>query len=90
MSKKSNTVMFILAATVLNVVLTIVLFLGLMVLYSAVIRKFIPDTVGWSVMVSFILSLAGSFLVYRLLLKLLAKKIDFDKYFDPLFVPKRR
>jgi hypothetical protein len=47
----------------------------------------IPEQSGaWIFAFIFIASIVVSFIAYRLLLKYLLKKIDVDKYFDPIFV----
>jgi hypothetical protein len=89
MSKKSNTVIFLLAATVVNIIVTIVLFLGILVLYASAFANLLPkEAVSWVLLFDFVVSIVGSFFIYRLVVKLISKKWDFDKYFDPLFAPK--
>jgi hypothetical protein len=43
----------------------------------------------WGFTFIFIVSMVISFVVYRLIFKYLLKKVDVEKYFDPLFVKKR-
>ena len=89
MSKKSNTVIFLLVATVVNIVVTIVLFLALLVIYAKFFANLLPkDAASWILLLDFVVSIVGSFLVYRIAVKMIAKRWDFDKYFDPLFAPK--
>jgi hypothetical protein len=89
MSKKSNTVIFLLAATVVNIIITVVIFLGLLVLYATVFANMLPkEAASWVLLLDFVISIVGSFFIYRLAVKLISKRWDFDKYFDPLFAPK--
>jgi hypothetical protein len=90
MSKKSNTWLFILGATVFNILITIVSFLVLLVIYARFIIKYLPEeSAAWGFPVIFILAIALSFVLYRIILKYLLKKIEVDKYFDPIFGRRR-
>ncbi|MDR2597937.1 MAG: leader peptide processing enzyme [Treponema sp.] len=86
MNKRINTLLFVLGATVFNIIITIISFIGLTILY---IKLIIPLTSEasqpWGFVIVFMASLAVSFVVYRFLFKFLLKKIDVEKYFDPLF-----
>ncbi|MDR1972676.1 MAG: leader peptide processing enzyme [Treponema sp.] len=89
MNKRTNTLLFILGATVFNVLLYIISFLLLLLMYSRIIA-FIPESAQqWGLIVILILPIAISFVVYRLLLKVVLKKFDVDKYFAPLFGARR-
>ncbi|MEA1911041.1 MAG: leader peptide processing enzyme [Spirochaetota bacterium] len=86
MNKKINTVLFILGASILNVILMILF----MTLGLALISLIIPDNISPTLasalfIMVFLLSVGGSFLAYHKGIKLLAKKIDMDKYFHPIF-----
>ena len=91
MNKKTNTVLFILVGTVCNVFVTLVCFFGILVLYSSFLHptffkaRFSETSVTWALPVIFICSIFVSFMVYRLAIKLLLKKIDMDKHFIPIF-----
>jgi hypothetical protein len=89
-SKKSNTLLFILGATVFNVLTTIVFLLILLALYLRLIAPLLPpETAGWGFPVIFIASFVLSFLLYRLILKQVMKKVAMEKYFDPIFGGRR-
>jgi len=87
MNKKVNTILFVLGATLFNVLTTLIC-LGLLIfIYIKFIYNLIPEQyAAWGFSIIFIASLAVSFIVYRNLLKYLMKKIDVEKYFDPIFV----
>ena len=86
MSKKTNTLLFLLAGTVFNVLITILFFLVLMAIYIRFIYPMLPeDSAAWALPVIFVLSIAASFFVYRQAVKIVSKKIDMEKNFDPIF-----
>ena len=87
MNKKVNTLLFILGATVFNVLLAVSLIILLFILLLFIVNRFFPS-IGqdWIFPLSFLAGIVISFIVYRLVLKLLAKKIDLEKYLDPIFV----
>ncbi|MDR1446321.1 MAG: leader peptide processing enzyme [Treponema sp.] len=91
MNKKANTLLFILGATVVNIVVTIISFILLFVLYAKYLVPHLPESAAaWGFPVIFIISIALSFLLYRAILKMLLKKVDPEKYFDPLFGRRRK
>jgi hypothetical protein len=86
MSKKTNTLLFILIATVSNVLLTLVSFLLLYLPYALWIApRLPPSSVIWVLAALFLIALVISFIAYQALLKLFMKKVDVRKHFD-LFV----
>ena len=92
MSKKSNTLLFILGGTVFNILVTVLSFLLFWVLCSIfIIPRLPPDSTAWTWVITavFIAAIVVSFLIYRLTIKILMKKIDFEKYFDPIVGPRR-
>lgn len=94
MSKKTNTLLFILGATAFNILTTIIAFILLFALYVNFIMPLLSgygeSAAAWGLPVIFILSIVLSFLLYRVVLKLIMKKYDLDKYFDPIFGRRRK
>ena len=91
MSKKTNTLWFILGATVFNVLSTLIIFFGLFLVFARFIVPYLPEqSVTWGFTIIFVGSIVLTFLLYRFILKILMKKIDFEKYFDPIFGRKRK
>ena len=91
MNKKVNTVLFILGATVFNILVTIIAFLALFAIYANFLMPLLSEEgSAWGFPVIFLLSIIAAFFLYRFTLKLLMKKIDVDKYFDPIFVFNKR
>ena len=86
MSKKTNTLLFLLGGTVFNVLITILFFIIFMAIYIRFIYPMLPeDSAAWALPVVFVVSIAASFFVYRQAVKLVSKKIDMEKNFDPIF-----
>jgi phosphoglycerol transferase MdoB-like AlkP superfamily enzyme len=85
MNKKVNTILFILGATVFNIMITVLSFFILLVFYAKFLTKILPqEAQAWSFPLIFITSLVISFFVYKLVLGYLIKKINVEKYFDPI------
>ncbi|MDR3139608.1 MAG: leader peptide processing enzyme [Treponema sp.] len=90
MSKKTNTLWFILGATVFNILVTIISFVVLFILFVRILAPVLPESaVAWSFPVIFISAIALSFIIYRIVLKQLLKRINVEKHFDPIFGPRR-
>jgi peptidoglycan/LPS O-acetylase OafA/YrhL len=89
MNKKLNTVLFILAATLFNVLVAVISFFLLCFLYIKFLFNLIPEQSGsWAFALIFMAAIVISFFAYRYLLKYLLKKVDVERYFDPIFVRK--
>jgi len=88
-NKKVNTVLFILGATVINI-LTLFFFLILgLFLMGVLLPESSRESAGqFFFILVFLISIGGSFFIYNRLIKLLSKKIDMDKYFHPVFRPR--
>jgi len=87
MNKKVNTILFILAGTLVNVIVAVACFVLLFLLFVNFMVDSIPeDARMWVLVFFFIASIAVSFFVYRGLINFLIKKVDVEKYFDPLFI----
>ena len=91
MNKKLNTILFILGATAFNILVTVLFFLLLLVGYAKFLLHLLPEGAQtWSFPLIFIAALAIAFLVYRYAIRFLMNKVDMEKYFDPLFVSRKR
>jgi hypothetical protein len=90
MNKKVNTVLFLLGATVFNLLIMFLLIVLFLVLISAVFRDSLnPNVLSILMIVVFVGSIAASFFVYGRVVKWLSRKIDMEKYFLPLFRRKK-
>jgi hypothetical protein len=89
MNKKINSILFVLGATMFNVLVSVLSFLLMLIIYVKFIMHLLPQKAqAWSFSLIFIASLAIAFLVYRSVLRFLIKKIEIEKYFDPIFARK--
>ncbi|MDR2634305.1 MAG: leader peptide processing enzyme [Treponema sp.] len=84
MSKKTNTLLFILGATVFNILIMILCFIVLLFIYARVLVPVLPESVqAWGLPLIFIVSVALSFWLYRIILKQLLQRVTMGKYFGP-------
>jgi len=85
MNKKLNTLLFILGATLFNILVVIATALLFVVIFVRFFLSHVPDTaVNWAFSLIFIAAIVVSFIVYRVVLNKLTKKINFEDYFDPI------
>ncbi len=86
MNKKVNTIVFMLAATVLNVVMMVVIFLGLMLLYAWLVPGGFATQLGQVIgIVLFLAAIGLTYFLYHKLIKVISNKWNLDEYFDPIF-----
>ena len=86
MSKKTNTLLFILGGTVFNILITVLFFIVFLAIYGRFLFPLLPESAAaWALPVVFVASIAASFFVYRQAVKMVTKKIDMEKHFDPIF-----
>ena len=93
MNKKMNTLYFILAATVLNLLILILLAVILGVSVGAIYQKFNVDSEGLSLVAVIVIlfgSIGGTFFLYSKIVKWTMKKWNLENYIEPIFRPKRR
>jgi len=85
MNKGTKLGLFVLGATVFNLLVTAVLFVALISLYSFTIGKLLPpESVLWAIVVSFLVSMVGGILVYKKALGWARTKYGLD---DKLGIP---
>ncbi|MDR0410889.1 MAG: leader peptide processing enzyme [Treponema sp.] len=91
MNKKINTLLFILGATIVNIIIFGVVFFVLLILYGRLLAPSVGEGVNqWATALIFVATIALSFIIYNRFIKVFTNKIDMDKYFDPLVKPRRR
>jgi hypothetical protein len=91
MNKKVNTLLFVIGASVLNIVLIIIFFILLLALIGALLPETTaPATAQLLMLGAFVLSIALSYGIYGLLIKYISKRIEMEKYFHPIFGKKKR
>ncbi|MCX7786391.1 MAG: hypothetical protein N2442_01685 [Spirochaetes bacterium] len=85
MNKKLNTVLFVIGATLVNMVM-ILLFLAGFLLYGAFLAPRLPPEVNSiALLLLFIGSIIGTYFLYHRIMRFLSNKVNWDKYFSPLF-----
>ena len=93
MNKKLNTFIFMVAATLLNLVILIAFIIGLTLLVGLVQRLIggMPQALAW-VSVVFVLlgSIGGTFFVYSKLIKWAVDKWGLEDKIEPIFRPRKR
>jgi hypothetical protein len=87
MNKKINTLLFVLGATAVNILITILVFV---LLFVVCVRLLPPDVLAGALPFVFIAALAAAFFIYNRILKIVTNKVDMEKYFDPIFKSRRR
>ncbi|MDR0409634.1 MAG: hypothetical protein LBH18_04470 [Spirochaetaceae bacterium] len=91
MTKRGNTILFIVAATGFNIVLTGLIFVFMFALFFVFIKPFISDNyIIFGLPVVFMISILISFILYRAILKRFLANVDMDKYFDTAFTFKKK
>jgi drug/metabolite transporter (DMT)-like permease len=89
MNKKLNTALFMIGATIFNLVLLFAIIILALLGITALFRDRLgPGTMSILLIVVFLAAMVGSFLIYNRIVKLISRRIDMEKYFLPLF--KRR
>jgi len=84
-NKKLNTLVFFVVATAINIVLVMVGALLLLIPYALWVAPVAAPPVNLIALVVIVLgSMAASFPVYRKLVEWFQKKVDIEKYFDPI------
>ena len=91
MSKKTNSVVFMLLATVVNLVLLLALFIIGFVVICILGATFPGLHAAHPVLILLVFAVAifGSFFIYSRLVKWVSAKYDLESKLDPIFTPKR-
>lgn len=91
MNRRLNSVLFILAATVVNIVAMVVIFGVLMVLFARFAAPNLSPQVNQILLlVIFVGSVVLTYVLYHRLMKWLAAKYPLEKYFGPVFGKEKR
>ena len=90
MNKKINTLLFLIAGTIVNIVVMLLLLVGFLFLIG---KLFTPETNGSVVtgvtLTAVMLSVVGSYFIYSKLVKIVNKKWNLEQWIEPLFRKKR-
>ena len=77
MNKKRWTLLFILAGTLINILLMVTCFILFLVIYSRFLHLIMPESgLAWVLAILFLAALAVSFFIYRFLVKFILKKTN--------------
>ncbi len=91
MNKKLNTLLFILGATVVNILIMVVIFFAAFLLLTVALPRDVnPAMVQILMMLVFFGAIIGTFFIYHRLIKFISAKIDMEKYFHPIISRKKR
>jgi hypothetical protein len=86
MSKKTNTLLFILGATAFNILVTAGCFMALLLLYTYIVApRLSREGQAWGFPLIFIAAVILSFFIYRKTLKFFMKKIQVAQHFEAPF-----
>lgn len=86
MNKKANTILFVIGATVANLVLMALIFTVLLVGVSVALQSVLTPQIGTVVLgLVFVLTILITYFIYHKSVKKLSEKYDFEKYFEPIF-----
>ncbi len=89
MNKKVNTALFIIGATVVNLIMMMIfIFVGLFLISLIPMENANQGVTTVAVILVFFGAIVGSFFVYHKLIKFISTKIDMEKYFHPIFKKK--
>ena len=90
MNKRVNTLLFLVAASLYNIIIMVLIIVILLFLVSRFLPQHTSAAAASSIfIVVFVLGIAGSFFIYHRTVRYLSRKIDMDKYFHPLFRKKK-
>jgi hypothetical protein len=92
MNKKLNTTLFFIVASLAHLLIVGVIATALFVVWVLAFLRWVPGpTTLLALVVILVAALVGSFPIYRRLVQWFQKKVDMDKYFDPIVkLPTRR
>lgn len=91
MNKKANTILFMVGATVFNVVVMIAIFVVMFLLYGRFFAAVISPQIGQIIIiVLFIGSIALTYFIYHRVIKWISNKWDLDEHFDPIFSRRKK
>jgi len=85
MNKKLNTALFFVGATIVNLLIVMAIGLAVFIPYALFVAPHVPGPTNLLALVLVVIgSMAASFPLYRRLIQWFEKKVDVEKYFDPI------
>jgi hypothetical protein len=90
MTKKANTILFMIGATILNVVMMVGIFIVLFLLYGYLIAGSLSPEANQIIMVVlFFGSIGLTYFLYHRIIKWISNKWNLDDHLEPIFRRKR-
>ncbi|MBN2531839.1 MAG: hypothetical protein JXB88_03050 [Spirochaetales bacterium] len=85
MNKKLNYVLFLLAATVVNIIIMALLFFIPFILLALLLGKSFETIYPILIIILPLVSIVGGYFIYSKLYMFFREKVNMEKYFEPLF-----
>lgn len=86
MNRRLNSVLFILAATVFNILVMFAVFALALITFARFLAPSLPPGANQIILIAlFIASIVLTYLIYHRLVRWLTRKYDFEQWFGPLF-----
>ena len=86
MNKRLNSILFILAATIVNIVAMVLIFGVLMVLFARFLAPQLPPGANQIILlVLFVGSVVLTYVLYHRFMRWLSNKYNLEQYFGPIF-----
>ncbi|MFI3257709.1 MAG: leader peptide processing enzyme [Spirochaetales bacterium] len=86
MTKKQNTILFIVLGTVANIILTLVLITVAIILCSLIFK----ENAGTIIPFVFVVALIGGMFIYQKLANIVIKKFNLEEKMEPIFKSKHK
>ena len=86
MHKKINTILFLIGATIANLIVLMIIFLVPLVLYMRFLATYVSNNLSALIYaVIFIGAILATYGIYNTVMAKIIAKVDMNKYFDPIF-----
>ena len=91
MHKKTNTILFLIGATIANLILLFVILMVPLLLYMRFLAAYVPNNLTTLIIVViFIGAILATYGIYNTVMAKIIEKVDMNKYFDPIFHKKSK
>jgi membrane protein implicated in regulation of membrane protease activity len=86
MNRRINSVLFVIAATIANIVVMMILFVVLLLVFARFFAPSLPPQANQiMLMVLFVGSVVATYVIYHRVVRRLGEQYDLQKYFGPIF-----
>lgn len=91
MNKRLNSVLFVLGATVVNILLMLLVFFVMLILFARFVAPALSPQANQLILFGlFIASVVITYVIYHFAMRAIAKRVPLEDYFGPLFTRARR